>query len=58
MRTIGVDAVAYTHLDVYKRQGLSTSLLSRWTGFGKMGSAIFGGVMAISMVGWLSLIHI
>ena len=26
------------------REGLSTSLLSRWTGFGKMGSAIFGGV--------------
>lgn len=37
------------------REGLSTSLLSRWTGFGKMGSAIFGGVMAISMVGWFGV---
>ena len=26
------------------REGLSTSLLSRWTGFGKMGSAIFGAL--------------
>ena len=33
------------------REGLSTSLLSRWTGFGKVGSALFGGVVAISMVG-------
>ncbi len=37
------------------REGLSTSLLSRWCGFGKMGSALFGGVVAISMVGWFGV---
>ena len=37
------------------REGLSTSLLSRWAGFGKNGSALFGGVVAISMVGWFGV---
>ena len=37
------------------REGLSTSLLSRWCGFGKGGSALFGGVVAISMVGWFGV---
>ena len=36
-------------------EGLSTSLLSRWAGFGKGGSALFGGVVAISMVGWVGV---
>lgn len=36
-------------------EGLSTSLLSRWCGFGKIGSALFGGVVAISMVGWFGV---
>ena len=36
-------------------EGLSTSLLSRWCGFGKIGSAVFGGVVAISMVGWFGV---
>ncbi len=36
-------------------EGLSTSLLSRWAGFGKGGSALFGGVVAISMVGWFGV---
>lgn len=37
------------------REGLSTSLLSRWCGLGKNGSAILGGVVAISMVGWFGV---
>lgn len=37
------------------REGLSTSLLSRWAGLGKMGSAILGGIVAISMVGWFGV---
>ena len=37
------------------REGLSTSLLSRWAGLGKNGSAILGGVVAISMVGWFGV---
>lgn len=36
-------------------EGLSTSLLSRWSGFGKAGSALFGGVVAISLVGWFGV---
>lgn len=36
-------------------EGLSTSLLSRWAGFGKAGSALFGGVVAISLVGWFGV---
>lgn len=37
------------------REGLSTSLLSRWTGFGKYGSSIIGAVIAISCVGWFGV---
>lgn len=37
------------------REGLSTSLLSRWAGLGKNGSAVLGGVVAISMVGWFGV---
>eukprot|EP00130_Batrachochytrium_dendrobatidis_P008582 XP_006683457.1 hypothetical protein BATDEDRAFT_28965 [Batrachochytrium dendrobatidis JAM81] len=37
------------------REGLSTSLLSRWTGFGRYGSSIIGGVIAISCVGWFGV---
>lgn len=36
-------------------EGLSTSLLSRWSGFGKMGSAIIGGVIAVSLMGWFGV---
>ncbi len=37
------------------REGLSSSLLSRWAGLGKYGSAILGAVFAISMVGWFGV---
>lgn len=37
------------------REGLSTSLLSRYTGFGRYGSSIIGGVIAISCVGWFGV---
>ena len=37
------------------REGLSTSLLTRWCGLGKMGSALFGAVVAVSMVGWFGV---
>lgn len=36
-------------------EGLSTSLLSRWSGFGKTGSALIGGVIAISLIGWFGV---
>lgn len=37
------------------REGLSTSLLSRWTGFGRHGSSIIGFIIAISCVGWFGV---
>lgn len=37
------------------RQGLSTSVLARWTGFGRYGSALIGLVIAISLVGWFGI---
>ncbi|MEY2192009.1 cytosine permease [Neobacillus sp. BF23-41] len=37
------------------REGLSTSLLSRWTGFGRYGSTIIGIVIAICTIGWFGV---
>ncbi|WP_027414746.1 purine-cytosine permease family protein [Aneurinibacillus terranovensis] len=37
------------------REGLSTSLLARWTGFGKYGSGILGAVIAIGAIGWFGV---
>lgn len=37
------------------REGLSCSMLSRWAGLGKKGSAVFGAVVAISMIGWFGV---
>ncbi|PLT32782.1 cytosine permease [Bacillus sp. V5-8f] len=37
------------------REGLSTSLLSRWAGFGRYGSSIISGVMAICLIGWFGV---
>lgn len=37
------------------REGLSTSLLSRWCGFGYLGSAIIGGMIAVSSLGWFGV---
>lgn len=37
------------------REGLSTSVLARWTGFGAKGSALVGVAMAISLTGWFAV---
>lgn len=37
------------------KEGLSTSLLARWTGFGRHGSTILGLIIAISCVGWFGI---
>jgi cytosine permease len=37
------------------REGLSTSLLSRWCGFGYFGSALIGCVISISTLGWFGV---
>ncbi|GIN21648.1 purine-cytosine permease family protein [Siminovitchia fordii] len=37
------------------REGLSTTLLVRWAGFGKLGSFLLSLVIAISMIGWFGI---
>ncbi len=37
------------------REGLSTSVLARWTGFGRSGSALIGLVVATSLIGWVGI---
>jgi cytosine permease len=38
-----------------QREGLSTSLLTRWTGFGRYGSTLLGLVITISLMGWFGV---
>lgn len=37
------------------REGLSTSLIARWTGFGRGGAALIGLVIGVCMVGWFAV---
>jgi cytosine permease len=37
------------------REGLSTTLLARWTGFGSGGSAVVGLVIAVTSAGWFGV---
>ncbi|CAM3625131.1 cytosine permease [Kibdelosporangium persicum] len=37
------------------REGLSTSVLTRWTGFGRYGSALLGLIISISLIGWFGI---
>lgn len=37
------------------KEGLSCSLLARWCGFGRIGSALVGLVIAISLLGWFGV---
>jgi len=37
------------------REGLTTSLIARWAGFGKVGSALIGLIMAIAIGGWFAV---
>lgn len=37
------------------REGLSTSVLARWSGFGTAGSAVVGLVVAVTLVGWFAI---
>jgi len=37
------------------REGLSTSVLARWTGFGQYGSAIIGVMIGLSLIGWFGI---
>lgn len=37
------------------KQGMSTSVVTRWTGFGTVGSAIIGLAIGVSAVGWFGI---
>jgi cytosine permease len=37
------------------KEGLSTSMLGRWTGFGRAGSALIGLAIGISLIGWFGI---
>ncbi|MGH8881205.1 MAG: purine-cytosine permease family protein, partial [Stackebrandtia sp.] len=37
------------------REGLPVSMLARWTGFGRAGSALIGLTIAISLIGWFGI---
>ncbi|GAA2868266.1 cytosine permease [Streptosporangium fragile] len=37
------------------REGLSTSVLARWTGFGRYGSTLIGLIIALSLFGWFGV---
>lgn len=37
------------------REGLQTSMLARWTGFGQGGSAVVGVAIGISLMGWFGI---
>jgi len=37
------------------KEGLNTSLLARWTGFGSAGSAVIGLILAVSLIGWFGI---
>jgi cytosine permease len=38
-----------------QREGLSTSVLARWTGFGRYGSSLVSLVIAASLIGWFAI---
>lgn len=37
------------------KEGLSTSVLTRWTGFGQLGSSLIGLIIAVSCIGWFGI---
>ncbi len=38
-----------------QREGLSTSVLARWTGFGRYGATLLSVVIAVSLIGWFGV---
>ena len=56
--TIGavlLNAIAIAVGIVGQREGLSTAILTRWTGFGHAGSAMLGLIIALSCTGWFGV---
>lgn len=38
-----------------QKEGMQTSLLTRWTGFGEIGSSLVGLAIAMSLIGWFGI---
>ncbi|MBE3596243.1 MAG: cytosine permease [Hydrogenibacillus sp.] len=38
-----------------QKEGLSTTVLGRWTGFGYYGSAVISFIVAVSLIGWFGI---
>lgn len=53
--TIILEVVAVMTGILGQREGLSTSVLARWTGFGKYGSALISLVISLSLIGWFGI---
>jgi cytosine permease len=56
--TIGavlLNAIAIAVGVIGQREGLSTAILTRWTGFGHAGSAMLGLIIALSATGWFGV---
>lgn len=53
--TIILEVVSFLIGVIGAREGMATSLLTRWTGFGKYGSALVGLVFAIGAAGWFGV---
>jgi len=50
-----LQAVGWALGTIAAREGLSTSLMSRWTGFGRFGSSILGLIIAIVCLFWFGI---
>jgi cytosine permease len=56
--TIGavvLDVVSMVVGFIGQQEGLQTSLLARWTGFGHIGSSVIGLAIALSLLGWFGI---
>jgi cytosine permease len=50
-----LEAVALLVGVIGVREGLQTSVLARWTGFGRAGSSLIGLAIGISLIGWFGI---
>ena len=50
-----LEAIAIMTGIMGQKEGLSTSILTRWTGFGRHGSSLISLAIAMSLVGWFGI---
>ncbi|MDK8345250.1 MAG: cytosine permease [Brevibacterium sp. UMB1308B] len=53
--TVILEVVAIMTGILGQREGLSTSMLARWTGFGRYGSSLISLVISLSLIGWFGV---